>query len=323
MLYTEAVEGRMAETNPTVAGSEETGVSIWGNIPCIKRVVIKSSLYEIYKDPTFSERLKGHPSPFYSYGLNYFKPGSFDKHTFKTNNILKKFSEDRIYVPISKKGEEGGKEEREKEEEQGKDSEKEKPADIKDFPWFYELVEEYNGQFSVQAKPFLIDALTWRMFMQPHSIALIKEEAEKVLEDFKQTNTSRKKAKQSREGVHFETCSKGLEIVITVTTKFLQKNKNNRNESQILMLQLSYEFEKDGKAGGLGKVQFPLDLFLLYLEKDAEKFYLSCSTKQVSDTPEKEVKTATRKAKKPKLSAEEPKKRQRQLSSTSTSEDTD
>ena len=40
----------MAETNPTVAGSEETGVSIWGNIPCVKRVVIKSSLYEIYKD---------------------------------------------------------------------------------------------------------------------------------------------------------------------------------------------------------------------------------------------------------------------------------
>ena len=32
----------MAETNPTVAGSEETGVSIWGNMPCVKRVLIKT-----------------------------------------------------------------------------------------------------------------------------------------------------------------------------------------------------------------------------------------------------------------------------------------
>ena len=234
--------------------------------------------------------------------MSFFKPGTYDKQSYKTNTILKKFASEGII-----------------------------PQNSKDSPCFYELIEEFNGQFNVVTKPFLIDAETWKVFIEPHSISEIKRQAEIVLENFNKNNTSRRKTKVITEGLHVETTSRALEIVLTVSTKFLNKTKLNRNERQILMLQLSYEFQKDGKAGGLGKISLPLDLFLEYLEKEADQFSLSCSENQhgeevtvptaENDEPE-EVKT-TQKAKKRKLSSEPVQgcKRQRQLSSDSSSSD--
>lgn len=293
----------MAETKSSVGTSSPPKE----RRPRLKTVAIKTEFHQVFKDPAFTERLKGKPSEYYSYYISFFKPGSYDKQSYKTNNILKKFAAEGII------------------EEYSNDSKESKGSkDSKESTCFYELSEEYNGAFNLVTKPFLVDAATWKVFMEPHTIAEIKRQAGIVLENFKRNNNARKKTKVNREALHFETSSEALEIVLTISTKFLNKSKINRNEANILMLQLSYEFQKDAKTGGLGKLAVPLDLFLLYLEKEAEQFYLSCSENQlgeVPEAPEEEVKT-TQKATKRKLSSEpkpEIPKRQRQLSSESSS----
>ena len=193
----------MAENASPSGSSEEQ------HRPCIKRVAIKTDSYEVHKDPIFTETLKGHPSEFYSFHISFFKPGSFDKQSYKTNNILKKFAAYGIYDKKEGKN-------------VSKDTKGSKaPPDSKDwvvpenFPAFYEIVEEYNGHFNGTAKPFLIDAATWKVFMEPNSISEIKRQARIVLEDFKRKNTSARKTKESREGLHVETSDKQQEIVLT------------------------------------------------------------------------------------------------------------
>lgn len=262
--------------------------------PRIKRVQIKSDVHEVLKDPNFTDCLRGSPSQFYSYYLNFFKPGKFDKQSYKTNNILKKFTKEKLY------------------------------DESKDPQSFFEIVEEYNGQYMVSAKPFLIDVETWKTFAEPNSLSEIRRMAEISLEKYKKSNSSRKSVQGNLEGLHFETKYDALEIVVSISTKLLQRSLQVREqEGNLLMVELHYKFESDGKSGGLPKVRLPLDLFLAYLEKHSTQFIEICSSARPAASPETGVKdenTTKKRKRNTNTSASEVKKRKLSSDSSTNSE---